>query len=580
MSLKFSTIVTIIYAALYVVTIFITSIFSCCDVRNRKQREDRGEEDKDKETELVVKKEETGSDEKEPFKEANNEVEIDDDSTNKDEKKTIYHKNPVIHWAKLMNSKKKIYWGLLPHTFDVATDIGVVMEYYALYKAGKRIGSLNPFWLFCISISIIVSSRIISSFAVYSITRRGRDAVLQLFDLLMMKAVFTSYKLNAAEPTTMQRYLGLLEAILESAPQILLNMIVILKFTEEGIHPSSIVLVSLLFSLWSLVSRVIADDKLIFKEEWVSLEFEYDKCPIVNKYYVFRSLFRWFEISNRICIWTLCWVSLGGFALSIIIGFECIYLVILCIISRSPIALGNLMYLVGLNWEQENIIKLMTTIFWVYRITSLFIYLILITIFVTTSFKAPKVEEFAVRKSVLSGFGFFLLIYGWITAPLWIVMGCSALDKGMRFEGVAITNRSAISLAQSNNFEDLLQLMVFGISSISKQDLWWITYITLGYCHETELGKKILSKVNEKDSEIWDYRNKNKDNSTALIYVVRFTEVKSQFQFEHIKHVLMNYDLDLEIKDEQDHVLKDFFCYVKDRETKGKLISLCEGKQK
>ncbi len=135
------------------------------------------------------------------------------------------------------------------------------------------------------------------------------------------------------------------EATFESSPQIVISTVFIMKSTGS----SPIIVVSLCFSLWSLISRVVSDDKKQFKEEWQSLEFEKGECcrckcvcdpddaeiPIINVRFLYRLLWRLLEITNRIFVATMIWLSIGGFGLTIIICAELVYCLCLCFASKT-----------------------------------------------------------------------------------------------------------------------------------------------------------------------------------------------------------------------------------------------------
>ena len=120
--------------------------------------------------------------------------------------------NSFVLWVKLLWEKKKIYWALLPHFFDQATDLGVILEYYDQRNEDIGIDTIN---LFYASIAILVLHRIVSSIAVYSITKSKLDVCLQLFDMLAVKCVWISHILGIKEPTNPQRYLQIFESIFE-----------------------------------------------------------------------------------------------------------------------------------------------------------------------------------------------------------------------------------------------------------------------------------------------------------------------------------------------------------------------------
>ncbi len=109
-----------------------------------------------------------------------------------------------------MWSKKKVYWGLVPHIFDQATDISVAVEYWLMYKNNENVGDLNPFHYFVGTILFLFLHRLVSTLTLYYLTRNPFDALLQSFDLLLVKAIWTNYKLGSNEPSNIQRYLGIL----------------------------------------------------------------------------------------------------------------------------------------------------------------------------------------------------------------------------------------------------------------------------------------------------------------------------------------------------------------------------------
>lgn len=119
----------------------------------------------------------------------------------------------LMKWGKSVWQKKKIYLQLIPHFFDQATDFGVILEYW-IKRNDEDLG-INTLYLFGVSIFVIVFHRIISSVAIYQLTRNKRFIFYQLFDLLMIQCIYTNYQLDTDEPSNSQRYLQVLEAIFE-----------------------------------------------------------------------------------------------------------------------------------------------------------------------------------------------------------------------------------------------------------------------------------------------------------------------------------------------------------------------------
>ena len=129
-------------------------------------------------------------------------------------------------WASLVNTKRKVYFGLIPHLFDQATDFGVIYDYYALWRAqetgegGANAGTTSYRSFFFASLSVMILHRVISTVAIFRLTRKGWDAVLQMFDLMLVKAIGVNYTLGVDEKADPQRFLEILVEFLCSSPNI------------------------------------------------------------------------------------------------------------------------------------------------------------------------------------------------------------------------------------------------------------------------------------------------------------------------------------------------------------------------
>eukprot|EP01083_Nonionella_stella_P190303 704809_1 len=226
-------------------------------------------------------------------------------------------------WLKSLWQKKKLYLTVIPHLFDQATDLGVLFTYYALWNNSCTepectSSVIKPQYWFFASIFVISLHKIVSCVAVYLLSRSCMDVIYQFFDVLIIRAIYTNYKLNTNEPSSAQRYLQILEGTFEAGPQILISLAYILK--TDG--SDSFVLISIIASLWTLTSRIVSDDKSVMDDEWKCLEFSYKRCPIVNWRYILRVFWRFCEVTNKATLYALMWLSIGGFSLIFIIGFE------------------------------------------------------------------------------------------------------------------------------------------------------------------------------------------------------------------------------------------------------------------
>lgn len=74
-----------------------------------------------------------------------------------------------------------------------------------------------------------------------------------------------------------------------------------------------------------------ADDKMMFKKDWKSPEFNLERRPFINKKWLIRVLlWRFLEITSRIGILCLMWINLGGISVFIVLPLEIMYLSIIC----------------------------------------------------------------------------------------------------------------------------------------------------------------------------------------------------------------------------------------------------------
>eukprot|EP01083_Nonionella_stella_P275232 934663_1 len=361
-------------------------------------------------------------------------------------------------WIKLLWRQKKVYGHIIPHFFDQATDLGVIFEYYKLRNDDINIDTMN---LFVISICVLVFHRIISSAAIYHLTKKPIYMVYQLFDLLMVKCIWTNYKLGSDEPSNSQRYLQIMEATFESAPQILISTAFLVKSSISSAN-NPIIIISLITSFWSVSARVSGDDKLMFKDEWKSLECS-SRFPFVNCRYIIRVLWRFLEISSRIILLCLMWIDLGGLSVFIVLTAELIYLSVICFGLQSIGVMGNIIYLVAAysNKKSEQWAISMTRLYWSYRVLSSYLYLMLVTVFAMGKFDEPKINDHRTRhaQTIENKVGLAIFVYCWIVTPIWQWIGAVIVfDYG----NISSVGRDLDQLLEDGKLLDVLELISFG----------------------------------------------------------------------------------------------------------------------
>ena len=113
--------------------------------------------------------------------------------------------------------KISIYWAAMTAILDQGTDWGAIYYYWSEWQIYKDLDpdereerAANPYYFFLFGITIIAVQKVVSSATIYFFNRDCKSALLQFFDLLIMKAVYINYKLDLDEPCNAQRYIELL----------------------------------------------------------------------------------------------------------------------------------------------------------------------------------------------------------------------------------------------------------------------------------------------------------------------------------------------------------------------------------
>ena len=201
--------------------------------------------------------------------------------------KWFFKRLPIAIWQ-----KKRCYLPCVTHTIDQATDIGVIIQFYQIYKYESEnnidCDSINGAYLFWNSIFAFCFYRIISSIWIYNLTG-GRivDTLLQIFDLKLYHALYINFQRNNVDLNSPQRYLMLLEATLESFPQCVIQLYYFIRVGKSGFTIENIiVLVSLITSIINVSSKMISEDKIYFLDNWRYIEFQFSPFHINYRYLV------------------------------------------------------------------------------------------------------------------------------------------------------------------------------------------------------------------------------------------------------------------------------------------------------
>ena len=167
--------------------------------------------------------------------------------------------------------------------------------------------------------------RIVSCIWVYKVTSGKKiDTIGQVFDLKLYHAMYINFVLRKPVPSNHQRYLQILEASLESFPQCVIQLYYLIQVGSKNYgdeNTNILIVVSLIFSIVNITSKMISEDKVFLPKPWHSLDF--DAKPFsVNPRYLFRCCLRLVDFIQRLLLILLAWVTLGGPTVFAYLGFE------------------------------------------------------------------------------------------------------------------------------------------------------------------------------------------------------------------------------------------------------------------
>ena len=124
---------------------------------------------------------------------------------------TTYHCCRFTTYRFLITKSGMIFPGIT-HFADTASDIGVLFEFYFHDDDSSDIDYDN---LFYVTLLVLFLYRFLSCLIIYNFSRSICDALLQFFDLYILKAIRLNIKLDYDIASPVQKYIQYLEALLE-----------------------------------------------------------------------------------------------------------------------------------------------------------------------------------------------------------------------------------------------------------------------------------------------------------------------------------------------------------------------------
>ena len=257
---------------------------------------------------------------------------------------------------------KSMYGSLFTQLFDQVSDISVILQLYNLSqdedKGNVTCYHMNTYYLFLASLIVFLFYRFLSSFLIYRLLTDSHSpllykiilTILQFFDLSFIITLKINYQFQNITPCNPQRYITNLEAIFEAAPQFIIQLYFIITLnmkqnsngTKNDSTTNVILVISLFFSLVSIVSKKLSQDKECVNRKWQTINLlskkraeeeleqiesatEQEKeqnlyyyntdfvfCSLNAKHFIHRIIWRLFIILHRLILWMLIWRIIGG----------------------------------------------------------------------------------------------------------------------------------------------------------------------------------------------------------------------------------------------------------------------------
>eukprot|EP01083_Nonionella_stella_P222606 794153_1 len=230
--------------------------------------------------------------------------------------------------------RKSVYVPLMAHLSDTATDFAAVVEFGQIatkYPNSSDQCGINVWFLFGLSMGAMVLYRIVSSITIWRITQSWKRVISQLIDIELFQILWLSHRLGLHSKSSPQRLISVMEAVFESAPQTLIQVIYLLK-TQRF---SGIIVASSILSFINLTITIIGDDKqflnMKFALPWKNIQ--------VFSRWICLYLFRILDIPSTLLIYVFTWYYMDGYTLTALIIIDTIVVVICFVITKCTDAL-------------------------------------------------------------------------------------------------------------------------------------------------------------------------------------------------------------------------------------------------
>ena len=250
-------------------------------------------------------------------------------------------------WFIVVWKLRNVYGPLAVHLFDILTDILVIISWYKFPDIQGD--GIDPIVMANCAIIVLLFHKFISIVAFWAKEKSIKRCLLQLFDLLIFQEIYLSHqrvtthfkhqskaldsnkitdktKEDTIETTSSFKYVRNLEAVFESIPQSILQLVFIIRIgwqSDKNDVLLAIFIASMVQSIISMTNSILKNDN------------QYMTLPKWHKHrqrwlptipFVKHAICRLAEVLYRIGLCALFWAVCGGVPFAIFISVEIILL--------------------------------------------------------------------------------------------------------------------------------------------------------------------------------------------------------------------------------------------------------------
>ena len=255
-------------------------------------------------------------------------------------------------WLRVIWKLRSVYCALVVHVFDVLTDILVIISWLSYPDISGD--NVDPRAMAYSALGVLGIHKLVSFIAFWAKERSVVRCVLQVLDVLIFEEIYLTHnkiitqfrmrankdryekeKREAIETTSTFKYIRNLEAVFESIPQSVLQLVFIIRtgWKSEDQDGSGVFLIisiaSIVQSIISMTNSILNNDNIYMTlPRWKDHK---QRLPPTWPF-IKHAISRLSEVVYRICLCALFWIVCGGLPFSILIGVEFIYLLIIVVV--------------------------------------------------------------------------------------------------------------------------------------------------------------------------------------------------------------------------------------------------------